>query len=103
MVAVALLVVGITGASRSGKADARPAPAFAVSPPAGRPFVDSAARLTGLGVGVRGPAGAEVSTVPLRGVSLPASGKSSDVTVAGESRRATTAQLPGAGGLELAV
>jgi diguanylate cyclase (GGDEF)-like protein len=94
---VAIATVKLTGA------DGTPAAAIAVSTTAGRAFVDRAARLTGLGVGVTGPAGGEVSTVPLRGVSLPASGKSSDVTVAGESRRATTAQLPGAGGLELAV
>ena len=93
---VAAATVDLTGAGGT------PAAKISVSTSSARAFLGDAVRLTGLDIGVLGVGRVEASTAPLAGVSLPSSGDSSDVTVAGATRRATTARLPG-GGLELAV
>jgi diguanylate cyclase (GGDEF)-like protein len=111
-----LVVRGPDGAVRAGPGESVPiarvrrtggsgAPAATVSASttAADAFVDRVAHLTGLDVAVVRGSRPAAATVPLRGVSMPPTGGSSDVTAAGRSLRATTARLPGAGGLELAM
>jgi diguanylate cyclase (GGDEF)-like protein len=93
---VAAATIDLTGANGT------PAATISVSTTSGQAFVADAARLTGLDVGVLAGGRVVASTAPLAAASLPPSGDSSDVTVAGETRRATSARLPG-GNLELAV
>ena len=95
--AVAIARVGLTtaGGSQAGSLDAATTTATA--------FTRRVRRLTGLDGAVVGPAGALGGTVAVRAAVLPASGSSSDVTIAGHTMRVTTAQLPGEDRLALAV
>ncbi|MFL6146661.1 MAG: DUF5343 domain-containing protein, partial [Pseudonocardiaceae bacterium] len=68
-----------------------------------RGYVAQVHRLTGLDVAVVGPGGRVAGTMPVQAGSLPASGHSGDVEISGSKMRATTAQLPGAGGFEVAM
>lgn len=80
-----------------------PAATLYVSTTGARSYVHEVRRLTGLNVAVVGPRGRAAGTFPLAGASLPATGTSGEVKVSGETMRATTARLPGAGRLELAM
>ena len=67
-------------------------------------FLAEVERLTGRDGAVLGAGDKPISaTVALAGTSLPESGQSRDVEVAGEQVRATTATLPGPGGFRLAL
>jgi diguanylate cyclase (GGDEF)-like protein len=68
-----------------------------------RVYVAKVHRLTGLDTAVIGPRGRIAGTAPFSGGSLPDNGKSGGLTVQGKTLRATTARLPGAGDLELAM
>src|SRR3954452_9726604 len=61
-------------------------------------YVAQVHRRTGLNLAVIGPGGRVAGTMPVQADSLPASGHSGDVEISGSKMRATTAQLPGAGG-----
>ena len=66
-------------------------------------YVAQVHRLTGLDVAVVGPGGRVAGTMPVQADSLPASGHSGDAEISGSKVRATTAQLPGAGGFQVAM
>jgi diguanylate cyclase (GGDEF)-like protein len=94
-VAIGRVGLATVGGSRAGSLEAATTTATA--------FTREARRLTGLDFAVTGPDGTVGSTVAVRTAALPASGTSSDVTAGGNDLRAATAQLPGAGRLEVAV
>ncbi len=68
-----------------------------------RGYVARVHGLTGLDVAVIGPRGRAAGTLPFAMSDLPESGTSDNVSVRGETMRATTVQLPGAARLELAM
>jgi diguanylate cyclase (GGDEF)-like protein len=80
-----------------------PLAAVLASTTTARGYVAQVHRLTGLDVAVVGPGGRVAGTMPVQTDSLPASGQSGDVQISGAKMRATTAQLPGAGGFEVAM
>jgi diguanylate cyclase (GGDEF)-like protein len=95
--AVALAPVGLTtaGGSSAGSLEASTTRAGA--------FTREVRRLTGLDAAIIGPAGPLAGTVAVSAAALPDSGSSSDLTVSGRTLRATSAQLPGPGRLQLAM
>ncbi len=80
-----------------------PVAAVFASATSARGYVAKVHRLTGLDVAVIGPHGRAAGTVPFATSDLPESGTSDNISIRGETMRVTTAQLPGGGGLELAM
>ena len=94
--------VAVARVTISGPGGSEFASVFA-SATSARGYVAKVHRLTGLDVAVIGPGGRAAGTLPFATSDLPESGTSDNISIRGETMRVTTAQLPGAGGLELAL
>src|SRR5439155_23285367 len=80
-----------------------PIGSLVVSTTTPRSYIVDVHRLTGRGVALLGAGGAIASNLRIGGASLPASGHTADVQIAGRKLRAGTTTLPGPGAPRLAL